>query len=173
MGVCTYASNVKTLDFTIIVIFPANILCRLFLPVKFAVVGLKQTGEDWLSLVAAVYSAHFLRACLFYGCPQFCTVFSESSASSHGRKWEPRRALSFEQCVAEGKARHLLDPADAFSTFGRCSAPLSFPSWVFSLPWLSWKDRTCTASCLCAKLPDELKPLKAMAVYFGINNFCK
>lgn len=59
------------LDFTITVIFLVNILCRFFLLIKYAVVGLKQTRENLLSLVAAVYSAHFLKAWLFYGCPSF------------------------------------------------------------------------------------------------------
>lgn len=41
-----------------------------FLFIKLAVVGLKQTGEDLLSLAAAVYSSHFLRAWLSYRCPR-------------------------------------------------------------------------------------------------------
>jgi len=67
--------------------------------------------------------------------------FQWNSDSSHWCKWEQKQAISFEQCVSECRARHPLNPADAVSTF-------SIPTWVSSLPWLSWWDRTCKASFL-------------------------
>lgn len=64
-------------------IFLVNILYRYLLLTTFAVVGLKQAGKDLLSLAATCCVRHMLcQGLAFKWLSQFCTGFSDSSASS-------------------------------------------------------------------------------------------